>query len=49
MKRATYTFLQINEGGKYDADKGLEVMRELITNDDDYKVLETTSKDCVSG
>ncbi|XP_026330998.1 uncharacterized protein LOC113238372 [Hyposmocoma kahamanoa] len=38
----------INEGGKYDLDRGLEIMRELIANDDDYKVLETTSKDCVS-
>ncbi|XP_026330900.1 uncharacterized protein LOC113238282 [Hyposmocoma kahamanoa] len=36
----------LNEEGKIDFDKGLEVLKGITSNEDDYKVMENIAKSC---
>lgn len=40
---------QLNGEGKFDADKTIEILVEVVKNYDDYKALETVVKSCASG
>lgn len=44
-----HVLFQLNEEGKFDVDKGIELLKEMVKNNDDYKALETIVKSCASG